>query len=97
MSVDSKNHYENKWFNSYRNECILTNYYYSEESFPYQLIQKELSSEGFIINPITNPLEKSPEIYRKGFPHQFMQKEWSSAYIGIISEFAQNPQFRVLN
>ena len=38
MSVDPKNHYEDKWFNSDRNKGILKNYYYSEERVPYQLI-----------------------------------------------------------
>ena len=69
---------------------IMKNHYYYDESFPYQLIQKELSLEEFIVNPITNPADKLPEIYRKGFPHQFMQKDWSSAYIGIISKFTHN-------
>ena len=62
-----KNHYEDEWFNSYRNECILKNYYYSEESFPYQLIQRKLPSEGLIVNPITNSADKSPKNYRKSF------------------------------
>ena len=52
---------------TYRNEGILKNHYYYEKSFPYKLIQKELSSEGFIVNPITNLTDKSPKKYRKRF------------------------------
>ena len=67
MSVDPKNHYEDKWFNSYRNKCILKNNYYLEERVPYQLIQRKLPSEGLIVNPITNSADKSPKNYRKSF------------------------------
>ena len=74
MSIGPKNHYKNIIILLTGMNIILKNHYYYEESFPYQFIQKDVSSEEFIVNPITNPADKSPEIYRKGFPHQFMQK-----------------------
>ena len=45
-----------------------------------------MSSKEFISNLITNPVNKLPEIHKKGFPHQFMQKDLSSAYIRRISQ-----------
>ena len=59
---------------TYRNECILKNHYYYKESFPYQLIQKELPSEELIVNLITNSADKSPENYRKGFLTKLCKK-----------------------
>ena len=87
MSVDPKNHYEDIWLNSYRNECILKNYYYSEERFPYQLIQRKLPSEGLIVNPITNSADKSPKT---------TGRVSSPNYVEVVSRSGQHPQIGVI-
>ena len=107
ISVDPKNHYEDKWFNSYRNKCILKNYYYSEERFPYQLIQRKLPSEGLIVNPITNSADKSPKNYRKSFLTKLYRSSlekwttsanwshWFKHHIKWIIAQVRNPKFNI--
>ena len=73
MSVDPKNNYEDKYFNSYRNECILKSLLLRRK-FLYQLIQKELPSKGLIVNPMKNSADKLPENYRKGFLTKLCKK-----------------------
>ena len=107
MSVDPKNHYEDKWFNSYRNEYILKSYYYSEERFPYQLIQRKLPSEGLIVNPITNSADKSSKNYRKSFLTKLCRSSlekwttsanwshWFKHHIKWITAQTRSPKFNV--
>ena len=103
----SKNHYKDTWFKSYRNKCILRNYYYSEERFPYQLMQRKWSSEGLIVNPITNSADKSTKNYRKSFLTKLCKsshEKWTSSanwshwvkhQIKLITAKVQGPMFNV--
>ena len=86
---------------------ILKNYYYSEESFPYQLIQRKLPSEGLIVNPITNSADKSPKNYRKSFLTKLCRSSlekwttsanwshWFKHHMKWITASIRSPKFNV--
>ena len=87
MSVDPKNHYEDKWVNSYRNKCILKNYYYLEERFLTNLYkgncpQKDLLSIRSQIQQIN---------------HQKTTGRVSSPnYVKVVSRSGQHQQIGVI-
>ena len=87
MSVDPKNHYEDKWFNSYRNKCILKTTTTQKKGFLTNIYkgncpQKDLLSIQSQIQHIN---------------HQKTTGRVSSPnYIEVVSRSGQHPQIGVI-
>ena len=62
ISAHPNNHYEDTWFKSYRNKCILRNYYYySEERFLTNLYKGNCPQRDLL--PIQQKLQENLDLY----------------------------------